>query len=62
MGGEPMDYASSGVDIDAEGKAISSLIDALGGSVRKRGQKGEIVVQRLQKAAQKRPKRENSEM
>ena len=40
MGGEPMDYASSGVDIDAEGKAISSLIDALGGSVRKRGQKG----------------------
>ena len=33
MGGEPMDYASSGVDIDAEGKAISSLIDALGGSV-----------------------------
>ena len=40
MGGEPMDYASSGVDIDAEGKAISSLIDALGGSVRKRGEKG----------------------
>ena len=40
MGGEPMDYASSGVDIDAEGKAISTLIDALGGSVRKRGQKG----------------------
>ena len=40
MGGEPMDYASSGVDIDAEGKAISSLIDALGGSVRKVGQKG----------------------
>ena len=40
MGGEPMDYASSGVDIDAEGKAIASLIDALGGSVRKRGQKG----------------------
>ena len=40
MGGEPMDYASSGVDIDAEGKAISSLIDALGASVRKRGQKG----------------------
>ena len=40
MGGEPMDYASSGVDIDAEGKAISSLIAALGGSVRKRGQKG----------------------
>ena len=40
MGGEPMDYASSGVDIDAEGRAISSLIDALGGSVRKVGQKG----------------------
>lgn len=40
MGGEPMDYASSGVDIDAEGKAISSLIDALGGSVRNRGEKG----------------------
>ena len=35
-----MDYASSGVDIDAEGKAISSLIDALGSSVRKAGQKG----------------------
>ncbi len=40
MGGEPMDYASSGVDIDAEGKAISSLIDALGGPVRTAGQKG----------------------
>jgi len=35
-----MDYASSGVDIDAEGRAISSLIDALGSSVRKEGQKG----------------------
>ena len=38
--GEPMDYASSGVDIDAEGEAISSLINALSGSVRKAGQKG----------------------
>ena len=35
-----MDYASSGVDIDAEGKAISSLIDALSSSVRRPGQKG----------------------
>ena len=35
-----MDYASSGVDIDAEGRAISSLIDALGSSVRMEGQNG----------------------
>ena len=35
-----MDYASSGVDIDAEGRAISSLVSALGSSVRKTGQKG----------------------
>lgn len=35
MGVDPIDYASSGVDIDAEGRAISSLISALGGSVRK---------------------------
>ena len=34
MGVDPIDYASSGVDIDAEGKAISSLIGALGNSVR----------------------------
>ena len=40
MGVDPIDYASSGVDIDAEGRAISSLISALGGSVRKTGQKG----------------------
>ena len=40
MGVDPIDYASSGVDIDAEGKAISSLIGALGNSVRKSGQKG----------------------
>jgi phosphoribosylformylglycinamidine cyclo-ligase len=35
-----MDYASSGVDIDAEGLAISSLINALGSSVRAPGEKG----------------------
>ncbi len=35
-----MDYASSGVDIDAEGLAISSLVDALGSSVRAPGEKG----------------------
>ena len=38
--GEPMDYASSGVDIDAEGRAIASLVDALGSSVRTSGEKG----------------------
>jgi len=37
---EPMDYASSGVDIDAESMAVSSLIRALGSSTRKSGQKG----------------------
>ncbi|MED5231696.1 MAG: phosphoribosylformylglycinamidine cyclo-ligase [Candidatus Thermoplasmatota archaeon] len=36
----PMDYASSGVDIDAEGTAIASLIDSLSGSVRKPGTRG----------------------
>ena len=35
-----MDYASSGVDIDAEGRAVESLIGALGTSVRTPGQKG----------------------
>ena len=35
-----MDYSSSGVDIDAEGKAVSSLINALSQSTRKKGQKG----------------------
>ena len=35
-----MDYASSGVDIDAEGRAVESLIGALGSSVRSPGQKG----------------------
>lgn len=38
--GKPMDYSSSGVDIDAEGKAVSSLINALSQSPRKKGQKG----------------------
>ena len=37
---EPMDYSSSGVDIDAEGKAVSSLINALSESPRKSGQIG----------------------
>lgn len=37
---ESMDYSSSGVDIDAEGKAVSSLINALSESTRKSGQKG----------------------
>ena len=36
----PMDYATSGVDIDAEGVAIASLIGSLSGSVRKPGTKG----------------------
>ena len=40
VGGKPMDYASSGVDIDAEGRAVESLIGALGTSVRAPGQKG----------------------
>ena len=35
-----MDYASSGVDIDAEGRAIASLVGALGSSVRTPGEKG----------------------
>ena len=38
--GEPMDYASSGIDIDAEGRAIASLVGALGSSVRTPGEKG----------------------
>ena len=37
---KPLDYASSGVDIDAEGLAVSSLISALSSSTRKSGQKG----------------------
>ena len=35
-----MDYATSGVDIDAEGAAIASLIESLSGSVRKPGTRG----------------------
>ena len=35
-----MDYASSGVDIDAEGAAIASLIGSLSGSVRQAGTRG----------------------
>jgi phosphoribosylformylglycinamidine cyclo-ligase len=38
--GEGLDYASSGVDIDLEGDAVSSLIGALGRSVRPTGTKG----------------------
>ena len=36
----PMDYATSGVDIEAEGAAIASLIGSLGGSVRRPGTRG----------------------
>jgi len=38
--GEGLDYASSGVDIDLEGDAVSSLIGALGRSVRPSGTVG----------------------
>ena len=38
--GEGVDYASSGVDIDLEGHAVSSLIGALGSSVRLPGTVG----------------------
>ena len=37
MSGAPMDYASSGVDIDLEAQAVSSLIGSLANSVRKKG-------------------------
>ncbi len=37
---EPMDYASSGVDIDLEGRAVASLIGSLGSSTRSPGQLG----------------------
>ena len=37
---EPMDYASSGVDIDLEGRAVASLIGSLGSSAREPGQLG----------------------
>ncbi len=36
----PMDYASSGVDIDSEAEAVSSLIGSLANSVRKKGEIG----------------------
>ena len=36
----PMDYASSGVDIDAEGAAVASLVGALSTSIRKKGDFG----------------------
>ena len=38
--GEPMDYASAGVDIDLEGSAVASLIGALSTSVRQPGTPG----------------------
>ena len=38
--GEGIDYASSGVDIDLEGHAVSSLIGALGSAVRLPGTVG----------------------
>jgi phosphoribosylformylglycinamidine cyclo-ligase len=40
--GEPegLDYASSGVDIDLEGKSVASLVSALGNSVRTSGTPG----------------------
>ena len=37
---EPMDYASAGVDIDLEGSAVASLIEALSKSVRQPGTPG----------------------
>ena len=40
MDREPMDYASSGVDIDAEGAAVASLVGALSSSVRRKGEFG----------------------
>ena len=36
----PMDYAASGVDIDAEGAAVASLVGALSTSIRKKGDFG----------------------
>ncbi|GIS48118.1 MAG: hypothetical protein Ct9H90mP21_0250 [Methanobacteriota archaeon] len=38
--GEPMDYASSGVDIDLEAKAVASLIGSLASSSRAPGEFG----------------------
>ena len=37
---DPMDYASSGVDIDLEGAAVASLIGSLQRSTRKAGTPG----------------------
>jgi len=37
---DPLDYASSGVDIDLEGKAVASLIGSLAGSKRQTGDLG----------------------
>ena len=37
---EPLDYASSGVDIDLEGKAVASLIGSLARSKREPGDLG----------------------
>ena len=36
----PMNYASSGVDIDAESAAVASLVGALSSSIRKKGDFG----------------------
>ena len=40
MDDTPLDYAASGVDIDAEGIAVASLVGALSASVRKTGEFG----------------------
>ena len=40
MSDTPLDYASSGVDIDAEGVAVASLVGALSASVRQKGEFG----------------------
>ena len=40
MSDTPLDYASSGVDIDAEGEAVASLVGALSASVRQKGEFG----------------------
>ena len=40
VSGVPMDYAGSGVDIDSEAEAVSSLIGSLANSVRKKGEIG----------------------
>ena len=40
VSGAPMDYAGSGVDIDLEAEAVTSLIGSLANSVRKKGEIG----------------------